>query len=109
MVICEASDGLEAVQKAAELQPNLIVLDIGLPKLNWFAAAKQILKLSPNSRILFLTVEPSPDAVQLAFEIGARGYVVKMDAEEDLIAAVAAVLQGKKFVGRRYSKYDFTK
>jgi DNA-binding NarL/FixJ family response regulator len=107
-VICEASDGLEAVQKAAELQPDLIVLDIGLPKLNGLRAAEQILKLSPKSRILFLSVESSPDMVQAAFSAGAWGYVVKMDAENDLIAAIAAVLRGKKFVGSRFAEYNFT-
>jgi DNA-binding NarL/FixJ family response regulator len=107
-VICEASDGLEAVQKAAELRPDLIVLDVGLPKLNGLAAAEQILKLSPKSRILFLSVESSPDVVRAAFKVGAWGYVVKMDAEEELIAAVAAVLRGKKFVGSRFAQYNFT-
>jgi CheY-like chemotaxis protein len=100
-VICEASDGLEAVQKAAELRPDLIVLDVGLPKLNGLA-------LSPKSRILFLSVESSPDVVRAAFKVGAWGYVVKMDAEEELIAAVAAVLRGKKFVGSRFAQYNFT-
>jgi len=108
-VICEASDGLEAIQKAAELQPELIVLDIGLPKLNGLAAAEQIRKLSPKSKIVFLSVESSPDVVQAAFTMGAWGYVVKMDAENDLIAAVSAVLRGKKFVGRRFADYNFTK
>jgi DNA-binding NarL/FixJ family response regulator len=107
-VIWEASDGLEAIQKAEELQPDLIVLDIGLPKLNGLAAAERILKLSPKSRILFLSVESSPDMVQAAFNVGASGYVVKMDAEHDLIAAVAGVLRGKKFVGSRFAEYNFT-
>jgi len=108
-VICEASDGVEATQRAAELRPDLIVLDIGLPKLNGLAAAEQLLKLSPKSRILFLSVESSPDVVRAAFQAGAWGYVVKMDAEEELIAAVVAILRDKKFVGTRFAGYDFTK
>src|SRR5437762_519930 len=104
-VICEASDGQEAIQKATELQPELIVLDIGLPKLNGLAAAEEILKRCPKSKILFLTVESSPDVVLAAFQVGAWGYVVKMDTEDDLIAAVGAVLSGKKFVGQRFAEY----
>ena len=108
-IVEEVADGLEAVQKAEELRPDLIVLDIGLPKLNGLAAAEQILKLSPKSRILFLSVESSPDVVRAAFQAGAWGYVVKMDAEEELIAAVVAILRDKKFVGTRFAGYDFTK
>ena len=108
-VICEASDGLEAIQKATELQPDLILLDIGLPKLNGLAAGEQILRLCPNSKILFLSVVSSPDVVQAAFNIGASGYVVKMDAESDLVAAVATVVSGRKFVGKGFAEYNFTK
>jgi len=107
-VIGEASDGVEAIQKAAELQPELIVLDIGLPRLNGLAAAEKILKHSPKAKILFLSVESSPDVVQAALKAGGWGYVVKMDAENDLVAAVTAVLSGKKFVGSRFAEYNFT-
>lgn len=107
-VICEAADGLEAIQKAKELQPDLILLDIGLPKLNGLAAAEQILRLCPKSKILFLSVVSSHDVVQAAFSIGASGYVVKMDTESDLVAAVATVLSGKKFVGKRFAGCNFT-
>ena len=60
-IICGVADGLEAVRRAEELQPALIVLDIGLPKLNGIEPARRIGKLSPKSKILFLTVESSPD------------------------------------------------
>jgi len=96
-IICEVGDGLQAVQKAEELQPDLIVLDIGLPKLNGIEAARRIGKLSPRSKILFVTVESSPDVVQEALRLGG-GYVLKAQAERDLLAAVEAVLQGKRFV-----------
>jgi len=96
-IICGVADGLEAVRKAEELQPALIVLDIGLPKLNGIEAARRIGKLSPKSKILFLTVESSPDVVQEALRLGG-GYVLKAQAERDLLAAVEAVLQGKRFV-----------
>jgi DNA-binding NarL/FixJ family response regulator len=97
-VISEASDGLEAVQKAAELQPSLIVLDIGLPSLNGIEAARRIRKLSPNSAILFLSQESSPEIVQEALSIGALGYVVKAHAGRDLLIAVEAVLRKEQFV-----------
>ncbi len=97
-VICEASDGSEAVQKAEELRPDLILLDIGLPKLNGLEAARQIRKLAPESKILFLTQESSADVVQEALSLGALGYVVKAHAGTELLAAVQAVLQGKQFV-----------
>lgn len=97
-VVSEASDGLEAVQKAEELKPDLILLDIGLPSLNGIAAARQIRKLSPESKIIFLSQESSADIIQEALNLGAWAYVVKTRAQSDLLAAVDAVLQGKVFV-----------
>src|SRR5271155_3984561 len=94
-VICEASDGLEAVQRAEELKPDLIVLDIGLPKLNGLDAARQIRLLSPNSKILFLSQESSADVAQEAFKLGALGYVVKAHSGTELLLAVQAVLEGR--------------
>ena len=97
-VVCEVSDGLEAVQKAEELKPDLILLDIGLPTLNGIEAARQIRKLAPESKILFLSQESSADVVQEALNLGALGYVVKADARRDLSDAVEAVLLGEQFV-----------
>lgn len=97
-VIAEASDGLEAVHKAEDLQPDLIVLDLGLPTLNGIEAARQIRELAPKSKILFLSQESDPDVVQGAIGAGARGYVLKASAETDLLAAVEAILEGKQFV-----------
>jgi DNA-binding NarL/FixJ family response regulator len=97
-VVGEAADGLEAVQKAEELQPDLIVLDIGLPTLNGMEAARRIRKLAPESKIIFLSQESSSEVVQVALSLGAWGYVVKARAGSDLFAAVEAVLLGKHFV-----------
>jgi len=94
--IVEAADGLEAVQKAEELQPDLIVLDIGLPSLNGIEVARRIRKLSPKSKILFMSQESSADVVQEALASGALGYVVKAHAGSELIPAVEAVLQGRQ-------------
>ena len=106
-IIGKASDGLEAVQKAAELQPDLIVLDIGLPTLNGIEAARQIRKLAPHSKILFLSQGSSPDVVQKGFDVGALGYVVKAHAGNELLAAVDAVRKGRHFVSRGLSGYTF--
>jgi DNA-binding NarL/FixJ family response regulator len=97
-VISEASDGLEAVQKAAELQPGLIVLDIGLPSLNGIEAARRIRKLSPQSTILFLSQESSAEIVREALCLGALGFVIKVHAARDLLIAVETVLRNEQFV-----------
>jgi two-component system, NarL family, response regulator NreC len=99
VVIGEASDGLQAVQRAHELQPDLILLDLSLPKLNGMEAGRRIRKISPHSKILFLSQEPDPEIVQSALRLGA-GYLLKSDAK-DLPAAVQAVLEGGKFVSDR--------
>jgi len=99
-VVGEASDGLEAVQKAEELRPDLIVLDIGLPRLNGIEVARQIRKLCPECKILFLSQESSADVVQEALSLGALGYMVKAHAGSELLTAVETVCQGKQFVGK---------
>lgn len=106
-VCWEASDGLEAVQKAEELQPDLILLDIGLPKLNGIEVARRIRRISPGSKILFVSQESSTEAVQEALNTGAWGYMVKIDARKELLEGVDAVLRGERFVGRRFSGHDF--
>ena len=97
-VIGEASDGLEAVRLVTQLKPDLILLDIGLPKLNGIEAAKQIRQVIPGAKILFLTLNDDPDVAQAALSDGANGYVLKIDAASELWPAVEAVLQGKQFV-----------
>jgi len=105
-VICEVSDGLEAVQKAHELKPDLILLDVGLPGLNGIEAARRIRKLTTESKIIFLSQESSPDVVRAAFDLGAQGYVVKTRASSELLAAVEAVISEKHFVGRLQAEHS---
>src|SRR3954470_9794966 len=96
-VICEVGDGLEAVQKTKELRPDLILLDIGLPTLDGISAAREICKFA-KSKIIFVTQESDADLNQEALALGAWGYVVKARASMDLLAAVDAVCDGRKFV-----------
>jgi len=97
-IIGEVSDGLKAVHKAQELQPDLILLDIGLPTLNGIDAARRIRKVAPHSKILFVSQESSTDVAQEALDLGALGYVVKACAGRELLVAVEALRQGRQFV-----------
>lgn len=97
-LIFQASDGLEALQKAQDLQPDLVLLDIGLPKLNGLEAARRIRRLCPESKIIFLSLESSPDIVRKALSLGSQGYIHKPRAQSDLLLAIEAVLEGKRFV-----------
>jgi DNA-binding NarL/FixJ family response regulator len=106
--IVEAADGLEAIELAQILQPNLILLDIGLPKLDGIEAARRIRELAPESKIVFISQESSMEVVEAAFNAGASGYIVKMDLGNELPTAVRAVLRGEKFVGSRFAGHGFT-
>lgn len=97
-IIGRVSDGSEAVLQAQQLQPDLILLDIGLPTLNGIEAARRIQNLSPTSKILFVTENRSADIAEEALRTGAGGYVVKSDAAGELLPAVKAVLAGKPFI-----------
>ena len=107
-VIGEASDGLEAVRKAEELQPDLIVLDIGLPTLNGIEVARQVRNLRPQCKIIFMSQESSAAVAQEALSLGAMGYVVKSYAGIELSAAVEEVCQGGLFISKGLSGYDPT-
>ena len=97
-VIGEVSDGLEAVQRAQELQPDLILLDIGLPRLNGIEAARRIREVAPHSKILMVSENRFWDVAEEAFRSGAGGYLVKVDAADELLPAVRAILRGQSFV-----------
>src|SRR5215469_3216498 len=97
-VISEVSDGLEAVLKAEQLQPDLILLDIGLPMLNGIEVARRAQLVAPDAKLLFVSQESSCDVVQETLRLGADGYVHKPHARRDLLAAIDDILSGKRFV-----------
>ena len=100
-IVSEASDGLQAVRKATELQPDLILLDIGLPTLNGLEVARQIRALVPDARILFLSENNSDDIAEAALNTGAGGYVIKSAAGTELLPAIQTVLAGRRFVSAK--------
>ena len=93
-----ASDGLEAIRKASELRPSVIVMDIALPWLNGIEAARQIRRITPESKIMFMSSLSDPELVRAALRAGGRGYVLKSDADESLLHGLGAVLLGRYFL-----------
>jgi DNA-binding NarL/FixJ family response regulator len=100
-VVGEAEDGEAAIQLAAKLLPDIILLDINLPKWNGLQIMPQVLKLSPSSKIVFLTQEPSPEVAEEALRLGALGYVVKSDAGGELLKALEAIMREERYLSRR--------
>ena len=100
-VVGAVSDGIEAVQKARDLKPDVILLDVGLPGMNGIQAARRMLAHDPNARILFVTEQQSLEIAELALGIGARGFILKSDVGRDLLPAMEAVVEGERFVGAK--------
>jgi DNA-binding NarL/FixJ family response regulator len=97
-VVGEATNGLEAFQKAVELEPDLILMGIGVPSVNGIEAARRIREMVPEAKIIFLSEEPSFEVVQKAMSHGASAFVVKTMAANELVTVVETVLAGMKFV-----------
>ena len=98
-IIAEAADGMEAVQSARALQPDVILLDVNLPLLNGIEASRQIQRFAPHSKVLLLTQESSPSFVSQVFHFGVAGYVHKAHAYGELIPAIDSVLRRIRFIG----------
>jgi DNA-binding NarL/FixJ family response regulator len=97
-IICgEAGDGLQAVQMARELQPDIVILDIGMPGINGLDATREILKQNHDQRVLILTVNNSELLIREVLSAGARGFVLKSDAAHDLVNAVQALEHHRTF------------
>src|SRR5262245_60963937 len=102
-VVGQAADGREGVQQAEAVQPDVVLLDITLPGLNGIAAARRIREVAPNSRIVFLSQNAAPEIVAEAMSTGAYGYVIKLDAANELLAALTTAVEGRRFVSGRLS------
>jgi DNA-binding NarL/FixJ family response regulator len=100
-VVCQSADGEGAVEKAEELQPDLVLLDISLPGISGIEAGRRIRRVSPDSYIIFLSQHDSLQMVEDALRVGGHGYVTKMDAGAELLKAIRAVSEGKRFVSQR--------
>jgi DNA-binding NarL/FixJ family response regulator len=101
VVVGEAANGVEAISRTRELQPDVVLLDINMPVMGGIEAAEQILLLAPNTQIIFLSQDDPEMMIQGAMAKGARAYVVKQSAATDLAKAVDCVVTGKKFVSPR--------
>jgi DNA-binding NarL/FixJ family response regulator len=100
-VVCQTADGEQAVLKAKELQPDLVLLDISLPGISGIEAARRIRSSSPNSHIIFLSQHDSLQVVESAMRMGGHGYVAKTDAGSELLMAIRSVSAGEQFVSQR--------
>jgi DNA-binding NarL/FixJ family response regulator len=107
-VVCQSETGEDAVRKAEELRPDLIVLDIGLPGISGIEAARQIRQKSPTSEIIFLSQHDSPQMAKEASNVGGRGYVAKIDAASELLTAIRSLGEGRFFVSQQLRRQGWT-
>jgi two-component system, NarL family, response regulator NreC len=103
-VVAEAGDGREVVRQAVALRPDVVILDIGMPQLNGIEATRQIVRRSPETRVLILSMHSADAYVARALQAGAKGYLLKDSAGKDLIRAVATVAAGKSFFSPAVAK-----
>ena len=97
-IVEAVEDGRALVQAVEQLKPDVVLLDISMPKLNGFDAARQLARVSPTSKIVFVTIHADPTYVREAFRAGATAYVIKTDAFADLLLAVTAALNGQRYL-----------
>jgi DNA-binding NarL/FixJ family response regulator len=100
-IIGEVSDGLEAVKKTQELNPDVVLLDLSLPKIDGVEAANRIRRTAPATKIVFITAYQDSELMQTVLRNQAEGYVLKWEIMRDLVPAVEAALCGRKFVSTR--------
>jgi two-component system nitrate/nitrite response regulator NarL len=107
-VICQTSDGEQAVIKAAELQPDIVLMDIGLPGISGIEAARQIREVSPQSHIIFLSQHDALEVAIEAMKVGGHGYVTKVDAAKELLKAIQSIRAGTPFMSQRIRDQGWT-
>ncbi len=100
-IVDEAEDGIEAVEKAGRFKPDVVVLDISMPRMDGLETCRRIRRNVPKAEVLIVTQHDSPQMMREALSAGAKGYVVKSDAARDLLAAVDAVSQHRVFFAAR--------
>jgi DNA-binding NarL/FixJ family response regulator len=103
-VVGEAADGRQAVAMTKELNPDVVILDIGMPSLNGLEATRQILKMRPQTKVLILTMHESDSVIREVLDAGARGYILKTDAGRDLVSAVESLRRNKTFFTSRVAQ-----
>jgi len=101
-VVCDATNGLDAVAHAKQLQPDIVVLDISMPGMDGLEAARKIKRVAPGAEILFLTQHDELPTIRQAFGVGALGYVVKSDAGKELVTAIHAVRAKHQYLNQRF-------
>jgi DNA-binding NarL/FixJ family response regulator len=106
-VVGAASDGIEAVQKARDLKPDVVLLDVGLPSLDGIQAARRMRAQDPSARILFVSEQQSLDTAEVALGTGARGYILKSDVGRELLPAMEAVVEGERFISPKLAGRGF--
>jgi DNA-binding NarL/FixJ family response regulator len=108
-ICCEVGDGREAVEKVAQLKPDIVILDIGMPRLNGLEAARQILKTDPRQRVLVLTISDAEQVVQEVLKAGARGFLLKSDAAKEVVSAVDALIHDRTYFNSRVGEMVLTR
>src|SRR5215469_3931178 len=103
-VVGEAADGMEAVERGLELKPDLMLIDIGLPKLSGIEVARRLGEMLPGTKIIFLTQNSDQDLMAHCLENGAMGYVLKADAGSELLPAIEAVIEGTRYISQRMKR-----
>jgi len=103
-VVGEAEDGIEAIERCLELKPDLILLDIGLPRLSGIEVARRAAEMLPGTKIIFLTQNTDQNVMAQCLSNGGMGYVVKADAGRELLPAIQAVVAGTEYISKRMNR-----
>jgi DNA-binding NarL/FixJ family response regulator len=107
-IVGTALNGPEAIAQASILRPDLVLMDVGLPNMSGIEAARHIISLNSNTKIIFVSLITDPEIVQAAFAVGGWGYIVKSNTHSELLVAMKTVVEGKRYVGRGLPGFNVT-